>query len=120
MESKTDCYSKLNLILTSSWRRDELPVTLLLSAKSVDLRYCAVRWINATIDKIKDFEARDTAVQILDRFLNACIEEKHSQLENQQFILLAASVSVLVATKMHDSQRFYGRIFNTFFLMFRM
>ena len=66
----------------------------------------AVQWVNTIIDQAHaPAEARDTTIQVLDGFIQKCVLDQNPFLSNAKYISLAAAVSAIVATKVHDSSR---------------
>ena len=49
-------------------------------------------------------ETRDTSVQIFDRFLGICLSENKNILGSSIDMALAAAVSVLLASKVHETR----------------
>lgn len=64
----------------------------------------AVQWINLiTTLAQSSVDARDTSVQIFDKFLFQSSLDGNQLVENAKFVSLAAAASALVSTKIHDS-----------------
>ena len=57
----------------------------------------------ASLSKVS-VETRDTSVQIFDRFLGVCLAESKNILTNSSDVALAAAVSVLIASKVHETR----------------
>merc|ERR1719399_2306832 len=69
-------------------------------------RHKAVQWINTIIEQAHaTAEARDTAIQILDEFVQVCVIDQNSSISSTRYMSLAAAASAIVATKVHESSR---------------
>lgn len=65
-----------------------------------------MQWINTIIAQSHATpEARDTTIQILDKFIHVCLVDKNPFVSNAKYISLAAAASAIIATKVHESSR---------------
>lgn len=66
----------------------------------------AIEWVNSIFEQSHSgLDARDTCIQTFDKFLCFCASEESQLVLNAKFVSIAAAVSAIVATKLHDSSR---------------
>mmetsp|Transcript_27814 Transcript_27814/g.28061 ORF Transcript_27814/g.28061 Transcript_27814/m.28061 type:complete len:447 (+) Transcript_27814:91-1431(+) len=74
-------------------------------AKVSQHRANAIRWIKDVVSLSHvSVETRDSSIQIFDRFLGACLSENKNILGHSTDVALAAAVSVLISSKMHETR----------------
>eukprot|EP01041_Mallomonas_annulata_P007183 gene7183-14638_t len=65
----------------------------------------AIKWIKDVVSLSHvSVETRDSSIQIFDRFLGVCLSENKNILGHSTDVALAAAVSVLLASKLHETR----------------